>query len=327
MSIIECFFEFATYCTPNTFDSIYFFVLTTVLTRSISSFFSHDKDIEVREIMRYGIQIEKDDLVKDDSVEAYKFVFIRIGSEEKAARLLGQQRLYLRIDSDKKDEIKFIQNVKKIFLKTPNQRRKLFETIYHKLIEYCDKNIGDNNSKQLSIKVDEELVEIIKDKLMTPSDKQYIANNILGNYVDGIDDEYIPGTKFIAKELFLKHAIVYANILETGIFQYLTYSHRSGKKIPKVKKEEADVKKEETDVKKEEADVKKEDNCKIIINPVNAQWFIIPAVSEITSVIDDNNAEKVEVEKKINRIKTKLETIENELNNNEGKIWLKVQQS
>ncbi|CAG8569339.1 25526_t:CDS:2 [Dentiscutata erythropus] len=147
-SRLECFFEYDVYCTPKKVDSIYFFILSTVITRSISSFFSHDKDIKVVELMKHGFKFDNGG---NEGIpfyrDPYKFVFLTVLSEEHVSRLLGQQRLYLNADLD--DDRKSI-------------RRGLF-----------------------------------------------------------------------AKKL-IKHALVYMNILETGIFQYFTYSHRANTpEVPK----------------------------------------------------------------------------------------------
>ncbi|CAG8812474.1 5270_t:CDS:2, partial [Dentiscutata erythropus] len=56
LSIVECFFKYDIYCTSKSVDTIFFFILSTVLTRSISLFFSHGTNIRVESIMKFGFR-------------------------------------------------------------------------------------------------------------------------------------------------------------------------------------------------------------------------------------------------------------------------------
>ncbi|CAG8712352.1 17533_t:CDS:1 [Cetraspora pellucida] len=112
VSIMQVFFEYALYCTPKGADSIFLFILTTILTRTISSFFSNDnfKDIRVKDIEHYGIKnCEKE--------KNYKFVFLRILQEGKISDYLGHQRLYIQVNDNDEKMKAYIKNIQEFYRK------------------------------------------------------------------------------------------------------------------------------------------------------------------------------------------------------------------
>ncbi|RIB24812.1 hypothetical protein C2G38_2241801 [Gigaspora rosea] len=111
ISVVECFFEYALYCTPRNVDIIFFFILTTVLTRSISSFFPNDREVRVKDIKKYG------KLARDKSLDMYKFVFLHINDYEKVSNFLGHQRLYLEIEKGNEEAKKFADKVREFYVK------------------------------------------------------------------------------------------------------------------------------------------------------------------------------------------------------------------
>ncbi|CAG8499647.1 826_t:CDS:2 [Racocetra fulgida] len=128
ISIIQVYFEYALYCTPKGADSIFFFVLTTILTRSISSFFSNDnfKDIRVKDIEHYGIK--NLDLKKG----TYKFVFLRILQKDKISDYLGHQRLYVQVNDNDEKMQKYVENLQNFYR---YKEYKAVKDIYKQLTE------------------------------------------------------------------------------------------------------------------------------------------------------------------------------------------------
>ncbi|CAG8671856.1 6296_t:CDS:1, partial [Cetraspora pellucida] len=126
-SIMQVFFEYALYCTPKDVDSIFIFILTTILTRSISSFFSNDnvKDIRVKDIEHYGIK-------SCDKEKNYKFVFLRVLQKSKISDYLGHQRLYIQVNDDDEEMKTYIENIQKFYRK---QEFRCVRDVYKQLTE------------------------------------------------------------------------------------------------------------------------------------------------------------------------------------------------
>ncbi|CAG8649292.1 11391_t:CDS:2, partial [Dentiscutata erythropus] len=226
---LKCFFEYDLYCTPKNVDTIFFFILTTVLTRSISSFFSNDREVRIKNIKKYGEILKNKDL-EGKNLDMHKFVFLQINEYKKASEFLGHQRLYIEVE-DKDDDLEYIRSIKEFY--TDKEYNKVEEFYLAKFNELEDeeneadeekfmivRNINDENKKDI-------VKKIIFEKLKKPVGKRFLKEKIEKYIKNKIN---IPETKIIAEEL-VKHARVYANILEIGLFQYITYSHRSRKKL------------------------------------------------------------------------------------------------
>ncbi|KAF0554666.1 hypothetical protein F8M41_019009 [Gigaspora margarita] len=161
----------------------------------------------------------------------YKFVFLHINDYEKVSNFLGHQRLYLEIEKDNEEALEYAKKVKEFYE------------------EYSEKDLS--------------IVEkIIFEKFQRP-----IGRRVLKEKVDKFEKNKhnIPGTKIIAEEL-VKHARVYANILEMGLFQYITYSHRSRKEV-KMQKKIKDME-------------RNNDEIKIEIKDTEVVWIVIPELME-----------------------------------------------
>ncbi|CAG8701597.1 14363_t:CDS:2, partial [Dentiscutata erythropus] len=263
-------------------DLVYFFILSTVITRSISSFFSHDKDIKVIEILKHGFRFEKADnggisFYRDP----YKFVFLAVLSEEHTSRLLGQQRLYLNVDLED-DKSSFIKNFQKSYLK--------FYLVFYLKKHYFTK------SKKL---FDQYPNEDVDKKIY-----KYIQSIKGGTKKIDKDIINIPGLRrgFFAKKL-IKYAIIYMNILETGIFQYFTYSHRTNeektedgsKDSKKSKKIDVDIKDSITIEKKEDSkDHKTNKNSDESKKNLVMYWLVIPDIYEFDNDVFYNCKKKKE---------------------------------
>ncbi|CAG8608420.1 23687_t:CDS:1 [Dentiscutata erythropus] len=338
LSITQCFFEFSFYCTPKDGDTFFFFILTTVLTRSISSFFSNSKEIRVKDIEKVGMK---------------KFVFLQI--DKQISNYLGHQRLYVEVDSENLDAIEYVKNVKSFY---ENKEYEKVRSFYKKLIEQSggedekylmsieqsgsgneensiteqsssgneensiteQSSSGNERSKQSSSEnliieqsSSENLIieqsssgneqskqsssgneqskqsssgnengknkkykcsivkNIISESFKKPVNKRFIMKKI-----DRIEKNpmKIPGTKIIAEGL-INYARIYANILETGLFQYITYSHRSNKNINDKKNEMIEI-------------IIENDNRKEIlkIKKSKAKWFVIPRFMESKDMLD-----------------------------------------
>ncbi|CAG8773138.1 16571_t:CDS:1, partial [Cetraspora pellucida] len=129
VSIMQVFFEYALYCTPKGADSIFFFILTTILTRTISSFFSNDnfKDIRVKDIEHYGIKNLEEE-------KNYKFVFLRILQEDKIYDYLGHQRLYIQVNDNDNKMQEYIKNIQEFYRKQEYEYvREVYEQLTKKL--------------------------------------------------------------------------------------------------------------------------------------------------------------------------------------------------
>ncbi|CAG8550124.1 7678_t:CDS:2, partial [Dentiscutata heterogama] len=257
----------------------------TVLTRSISSFFSHDKDIIVEEIKNYGFRLRESKRI----IEQYKFVFLDVVTNEHATRLLCQQNLYLKAYSRKNEENKtalnFIKNFQKLYLNKIFLRELFFEKLYlEKKSDHCLKKLFSRKLKRSDLKEPDNLNDLFldifedcmksnddnedcmksnddnEDCMKSNDDNEKFEKNLEDCIIDIKDHKIykrILGKDTIAEKL-IEHACVYMNILEAGIFQYLTYSHRSAKK-EKIYK-----------------------NDKLVVN-----WVIIPAFSEINVNVSD----------------------------------------
>ncbi|CAG8761259.1 3597_t:CDS:2, partial [Gigaspora margarita] len=216
ISIVECFFEYALYCTPRNVDTIFFFILTTVLTRSISSFFSNNREVKVKDIKKYG------KLAKNTSLDMYKIVFLHINDYKKVSNVLDHQRLYLEIEKNNEEALKYARKVKAFYVDRE------YEKIIHFYREQINKRRFLTAKKGEVFEKDLSIVEkIILEKFQRP-----IGKRVLKEKVEKFEKNKhnIPGTKIIAEKLVM-HARVYANILEMGLFQYITYSHRSRKEV------------------------------------------------------------------------------------------------
>ncbi|KAF0554675.1 hypothetical protein F8M41_019018 [Gigaspora margarita] len=252
VSLVECFFEYALYCTPRNVDTIFFFILTTVLTRSISSFFSNDREVKVKDIKKYG------KLAKDKSLDMYKFVFLHINDYEKVSNFLGHQRLYLEIEKNNVEALEYAKKVKDFYVNKE----------YDEIIKFYLEQLSNENrffvaKKRDNSKEDLSIVEkIIFEKFQRP-----IGKRVLKEKVEKFEKnkKNIPGTKIIAEEL-VKHARVYANILEMGLFQYITYSHRSRKEVSMPKKINDTG--------------KNNDGIKIEIKATEVVWIVLPELME-----------------------------------------------
>ncbi|CAG8443924.1 26501_t:CDS:2 [Dentiscutata erythropus] len=267
ISIIECFFEYNGNCTPKVTNSIFFFILTTVITRSIASFFSNDKNFRVELIAKYGDRFKNPKL--------YNFVFLRIRDTTQVIDFLGEQRLYLQVDLDINDEeLKIIEDIQRLYLKKPHERSDEFKEVYEnirQIINNHDYINGKFSEEKLfgNIKSDSNLIikEIIHDKLKNAKDK-----TILDDDYHWLCNNHIHGVRFMADKLMKNSVGVYINVLETGILQYLTYSHRS---VANTNSRNIKIEKDDSDY-------------KIIIREGRIKWIVIPAISELEDFsIDD----------------------------------------
>ncbi|CAG8815662.1 10172_t:CDS:2, partial [Cetraspora pellucida] len=139
------------------------------------------------------------------------------------ADLLGYQRLYIEVESDLEDSSNG-------YITTKNKNGINDDDYDHSFVE-----------------------KIISDKLKKPIDKLYLG----GKIHKCRKENYVPGTSIIAEKL-LEHSKVYVNILEMGLFQYFTYSHRADKES---KKENDNASKTKND-----NDSKPEDDYKVDIS-------------------------------------------------------------
>ncbi|CAG8845041.1 24825_t:CDS:1, partial [Racocetra persica] len=103
------------------------------------------------------------------------------------------------------------------------------------------------------------------------------------------DEMNIPGTKVMAEDL-IKYARVYVNILEIGLFQYITCSHRSRKDFKKINNN----------------DIKSD--LEIPVKLADIEWVVIPELLEYYGINEFHEKRfKVECED--------CKDIENTLNN------------
>ncbi|CAG8443910.1 26499_t:CDS:2 [Dentiscutata erythropus] len=233
ISIIECFFEYNGDCTTKVTNAAFYFIITTVITRSVSSFFSTDKNFKVE--------------------------------------------LYLQVDLDtNEEELKIIEDIQRIYLKKPTERSEEFKKVYEKIRQIISNQEcinGEFNEEKLfgkDIGSDSSLIikEIIRNKLMKAKDKI-----VLDDGFHWLCNNHILGTKFIAEKLIENTVGVHINVLETGIFQYLTYSHRS---VVNTNSRNIKIKKDDSEY-------------KIIIREGRIKWIIIPAISEVEDYSIDNS--------------------------------------
>ncbi|CAG8550790.1 9747_t:CDS:1, partial [Dentiscutata heterogama] len=218
LSIIECFFEYNRFCTPKSIDTIFFFILSTVLTRSISSFFSHDKQIRVMDITKPGFY----HTVPNNEKKKHKFVFLKLTDKEQVSAFLGKQRLYLKIKGDNDNDIKknqeFIDKIKQIYL---NFKIDNFdEEFYKNILDFC--------KQECTPELDKWLKKFGKQD--SKSEQESKTNNyelIRAILFDLRKKELNVKTENLIAEKLMDCATIYVDILETGLFQYLIYSHRS----------------------------------------------------------------------------------------------------
>ncbi|CAG8691826.1 5028_t:CDS:2, partial [Racocetra persica] len=249
-----------------------------------------------------------------------KFVFLQLYEESKISKFLDSQRIYIAVDINNEDSMKYVRDIRDFY----RQRKfKAIKDVYH-CIHYTfysdqenDHLIIDQDKKD---KKDEEktiLEEIITKRLNKPFAKKFLSDKIL-KFEDNsnFNKVNIPGTRTIAKCLTDKHCSttkVYVNILEMGLFQYFTYSHRSHEteavmcqeKIKKIRAKD-DEKNEKKEIIVNISDDKKTitvNDFKIDIKTTKVVWFIIP---EFPLVINQNSWKKVlkecnELEKLLNQ--------------------------
>ncbi|RIB10501.1 hypothetical protein C2G38_2043429 [Gigaspora rosea] len=244
LTIIKCFFEYNRFCTPKTIDAIFFFVLSTVLTRSIVSFFSHDKHIRILYIANPGFFH-----IDTNNKEKNKFVLLKLTDKDQIIAFLGKQRLYIKIkddevedDKDKNnkvegDEVKnikknetFIVDIKNIYLnfKTKRFDYKLF---WETVLKLCKKEIVPELDKWHKLEGKNGKLEGKNDKLEGKNDKLRKSNYdfIRAILYDLKKKELNEKTEKLMAEKLLECGKIYVDILEAGLFQYLIYSHRSYK--------------------------------------------------------------------------------------------------
>ncbi|RIB24803.1 hypothetical protein C2G38_2069024, partial [Gigaspora rosea] len=148
----------------------------------------------------------------------------------------------------------------------------------------------------------------IADKIIFEKFRRPISRSVLKKSSKSLkkNRKNIPGTKIIAEKL-VKHAR--ANILEIGLFQYITYSHRSRKEIiiPKIKDTGTN-----------------NDGIKIEIKDTKVVWIVIPDLMEsYTNEKDYYNVLKTEIEycKNIEKMLNNGQDEEYEISNEECRIY------
>ncbi|CAG8761759.1 25214_t:CDS:2, partial [Dentiscutata erythropus] len=152
-------------------------------------------------------------------------------SEEHVSRLLGQQRLYLNVDLVL-DKDGFVKKFQRLYLKfyLRYYLMKHCFTKSKKLYRYMKKNSEPNEWNEIFGKIYQELSkDFMKDvDLKVFRYIEHIKNDKNGAKKIDKDIIDIPSLRggFIAKQL-IKYSFIYMNILETGIFQYFTYSHQA----------------------------------------------------------------------------------------------------
>ncbi|KAF0387551.1 hypothetical protein F8M41_011172 [Gigaspora margarita] len=182
-------------------------------------------------------------------------VLQKLTDKDQVVAFLGQQRLYLKIKDDenmnnevkdnenKNNEIKnktFIKNIGDIYLnfKTKRFNNKTFlETILDLFEKECKqdlckwKELYENESGEKNeLKENSELGE--KDELKGKNNKSRKSNYdfIRAILYDLRKKELNEKTEKLIAEKLMECGTIYVDILETGLFQYLIYSHRSYKK-------------------------------------------------------------------------------------------------
>ncbi|CAG8480073.1 8635_t:CDS:2 [Scutellospora calospora] len=265
-------------------DTIFFFILTTVLTRSISSFFSNDREVRVKDIKKYG-------KMGDKELDMSKFVFLRINDDKKVSEFLGHQRLYIEVRSDEAKE--YVENVQNFYR---NREYDIIKKFYQKQLEdlnnenyliakykETDGNKEITKNKETDgnkvITKNKETNHSIVEKIIFEKLKKPVGKRFLKEKIEKLEKNKtnIPGTKIIAKEL-VENAKVYANILEMGLFQYIIYSHRARKEVQLNKDEITD-----------EENIK--DKIKLDIENAKVEWIVIPELME--SYADDKNHKEI----------------------------------
>ncbi|CAG8843452.1 2664_t:CDS:1, partial [Gigaspora margarita] len=212
-------------------------------------------EVKVKDIKKYG-KLAKDEYKE---LDMYKFVFLHINDYEKVSNFLGHQRLYLEIEKDNIEALKYAKKVKEFYVK------KEYEEVINFYLEQLS-----NDKKFLIAKKNEEYSEedlSIVEKIIFEKFQRPIGRRVLKEKVDKFEKNKhnILGTKIIAEEL-VKHAKIYTNILEMGLFQYITYSHRSRKEV-KMQKKIKDME-------------KNNDEIKIGIKDTEVVWIVIPELME-----------------------------------------------
>ncbi|CAG8439461.1 10321_t:CDS:1 [Cetraspora pellucida] len=278
LSIVQCFFEYDLYCTPRSFDTFFFFIITTVLTRSIASFFSNDHDLRAKDISKHG----KEKLDKHD-INIRKLVFLRLHDKKKVSDFLGHERLYLKVDMNDEKASEYVENLQKFFKNDYNQ----IINFYNQLNEMPNNNAENTTSNDIVEKINTEYNAIVK-KILTQKFKQPFTKELIKEKLKKFErkkkESKIPGTKIIAKEL-IKHARIYANILEMGLFQYFTYSHRV--KDTGESNDEEYTKEYTIGSNNEEINENNNEKIEILINRAEVKWIVIPRV--INDDEDDKN--------------------------------------
>ncbi|RIB24807.1 hypothetical protein C2G38_2281091 [Gigaspora rosea] len=166
---------------------------------------------------------------ENTNLDMYKFVFLHINDYEKVSKFLGHQRLYLEIEKNNEEALEYAKKLKDFYVNKE----------YDEVINFYFEQLS-NEKKLLVAKKGEKVSKkdlSIADKIIFEKFQRPIGKRVLKEKVENFqnNEKNIPGTKIIAEEL-VKHARVYANILEMGLFQYITYSHRSRKKLACQKK-------------------------------------------------------------------------------------------
>ncbi|CAG8837703.1 31295_t:CDS:2, partial [Racocetra persica] len=92
-----CFFKYDIYCTPKSVDTILFFILSTVLTRSIASFFSADQNIKVVDIVNPGFYLK-------GVQHKHKFVFLEVTDNDQIDQTNAKESEIKDLKNDLKNE-------------------------------------------------------------------------------------------------------------------------------------------------------------------------------------------------------------------------------
>ncbi|CAG8494410.1 15588_t:CDS:1 [Racocetra fulgida] len=233
-----------------------------------------------------------------------KFVFLRINDYEKVSDFLGHQRLYIEVNDDGVNDQK-IEKIKNFY---KNREYIKIEQFYSDQLHELDsdENIDNEEEEFIFIKEDPKDNEGIAEKIIFEKFKKPVGKKFLKEKIEKYDRNKIniPGTKIIAKEL-IENAKVYANILEIGLVQYITYSHRSRKKVYTHPLQ--DLPRENKEAKEVKINIKKED-----IKKTKVKWIVIPELME-SYINRKEHIYKQKLEEEINhceQIETELNTIE-----------------
>ncbi|CAG8648511.1 17492_t:CDS:1 [Racocetra fulgida] len=190
--------------------------------------------------MTTGFYLEKGDQHKQ------KFVFLEVTDRDQIVTFLGQQRLYLKVEV--KDDIVEDESNPKVDKSNP---KVYVQKLYIWFIRSIYKNLNKlKRNKDLTNEENNKISDLNNDlkKLKNEEDVETLVTGIRKETISlNYKDEFskfikiiknIPKYKCIRPkdeaniaENCLKEPKVYVNVLETGLFQYLTYSHRSSIKF------------------------------------------------------------------------------------------------